>query len=71
MSNVEQADLLTIALVQQLAELDELDDAAVRKRARFARESLDLIGQLELIGGGSLGSEKLNHLRSALEAAIQ
>ena len=49
-SPIEEADLLTMTLLSQLAGLDALDDAAVRKRARIARESLELIAKLEALG---------------------
>ncbi len=65
---IEDADALTIALLATLGELDAA--GAAKGRTAKVRECLDMIQQLEGLGGGSLGTEKLTALHAALSQEV-
>lgn len=69
-SSIEDADALTIALLSTLGELDAVDGAGAGRSARVG-ECLDMIRQLERLGGGSLGAQKLKALATALAQEVR
>jgi hypothetical protein len=65
----EEVDLRVLVLLRELAELDALDPKDA-KRASLLRSALENVTELEKLGGGSLGAQKVEAIVQALTAAL-
>jgi len=84
-NGVEERELLEIELLSQLSQLDAMEaivdaeavddleetlEIDVGEKQRLLRSALELVAQLESIGGGTLGFEKLRAIRVSLEEGL-
>ena len=69
-SSLDPADVASMALFQDLAALDGMDDDDERRPAMLA-SALRTVEELTAMGGGSVGLVRLQALREALGEEVE